>query len=64
MPDIVQNIMLIAPTTHFVNLSQAILHRGAGFVVIWPQCIAIMAIGSVFFLLALSLFRHSLAASQ
>lgn len=64
MPDIVQNIMLIAPTTHFVNLSQAILYRGAGFEVVWPQCIAIVVIGSVFFLLALSLFRRSLAASQ
>ncbi|MCI1709878.1 MAG: ABC transporter permease [Chiayiivirga sp.] len=30
MPEIVQNIMLIAPTTHFVELSQAILYRGAG----------------------------------
>ena len=53
MPDIVQNIMLIAPTTHFVNLSQAILYRGASF-----------AIGAVFFMLALSLFRRSLAASR
>ncbi len=26
----VQNIMLVAPTTHFVELSQAILYRGAG----------------------------------
>jgi hypothetical protein len=30
MPEFVQNIMLIAPTTHFVELSQAILYRGAG----------------------------------
>jgi ABC-2 type transport system permease protein len=34
MPEIVQNIMLIAPTTHFVELSQAILYRGAG----WRRC--------------------------
>jgi ABC-2 type transport system permease protein len=64
MPDIVQNIMLVAPTTHFVSLSQAILYRGAGFDVVWPQFIAIISIGCLFFLLALSLFRKSLAASQ
>jgi ABC-2 type transport system permease protein len=64
MPDIVQNIMLIAPTTHFVNLSQAILYRGASLDVVWPQFIAIIGIGAVFFMLALSLFRRSLAASQ
>lgn len=64
MPDIVQNIMLIAPTTHFVNLSQAILYRGASLDVVWPQFIAIIVIGAVFFMLALSLFRRSLAASQ
>jgi ABC-2 type transport system permease protein len=64
MPDIVQNIMLIAPTTHFVNLSQAILYRGASLDVVWPQFVAIIGIGAVFFMLALSLFRRSLAASQ
>jgi ABC-2 type transport system permease protein len=26
---------LIAPTTHFVSLTQAILYRGAGFDVVW-----------------------------
>ena len=30
MPEIVQNIMLAAPTTHFTALAQAILYRGAG----------------------------------
>ncbi len=31
MPSLVQNIMQIAPTTHFVNLAQAVLYRDAGF---------------------------------
>lgn len=64
MPDIVQQIMLAAPTTHFVSLSQAILYRGAGFDVVWPSFLAIIAIGAVFFVLALALFRRSLAAAQ
>ncbi|MBX7212365.1 MAG: ABC transporter permease, partial [Verrucomicrobiaceae bacterium] len=35
MPGFVQDIMLAAPTTHFVQLAQAILFRGAGFDVVW-----------------------------
>ena len=31
-PQLVQDIMLTMPTTHFVSLAQAILYRGASFV--------------------------------
>ncbi|MGX2039847.1 ABC transporter permease [Methylocaldum sp. MU1018] len=57
MPELVQNLMLAAPTTHFVALAQAILYRGAGFGIVWPQFLALIAIGSVFFALALARFR-------
>ncbi|WP_046481843.1 ABC transporter permease [Pseudomonas veronii] len=60
MPVAVQNIMLAAPTTHFVELSQAILFRGASFSVIWPQLLALTVIGSIFFVVALSRLRKSL----
>lgn len=62
MPEIVQTIMLAAPTTHFTGLAQAILYRGAGFDIVWPQFAAIIAIGLVFFVGALLRFRASLAA--
>lgn len=64
MPEIVQTIMLAAPTTHFTALAQAILYRGAGVDVVWPQLIAIMGIGTVFFVGALLRFRASLAAQS
>lgn len=60
MPEVVQDIMLTAPTTHFVSLAQAILYRGAGFDVVWPSFLAIVAIGVVFFLAALARFRKSI----
>lgn len=63
MPEIVQQIMLTAPTTHFVSLAQAILYRGAGFDVVWPSFLAIIAIGAIFFALSLALFRRSLATA-
>ena len=63
MPEFVQKIMLLAPTTHFVSFSQAILYRGAGFDVVWPSFLAIIGIGAAFFLTALAFFRKSIAAT-
>lgn len=60
MPELVQNLMLAAPTTHFVSASQAILYRGAGLDVVWPQFLAIAAIGAVFFVVALARFRRTI----
>ncbi len=60
MPELVQQVMLFAPTTHFVELAQAILFRSAGAAVVWPQLLALAAIGVVFFVGALSRLRKSL----
>jgi ABC-2 type transport system permease protein len=60
MPELVQTIMLAAPNTHFVMLAQAVLFRGAGLGVVWPQLLALVGIGTVFFMLALRQFRASL----
>lgn len=60
MPEIVQNIMMFAPTTHFVELGQAILYRGAGLSVVWTSFAWLLAIGTVFFLIALRRFRSSI----
>ena len=57
MPEIIQFIMLAAPNTHFIILSQAILFRGAGFDVVWPQFLALAVIGGALFWLALQRFR-------
>lgn len=60
MPWLVQDIMLAAPTTHFVSAAQAILYRGGGLDVVWPQCLAILAIGTVMFVGALARFRKTI----
>ncbi|NUF50098.1 ABC transporter permease [Gilliamella sp. ESL0250] len=60
MPEIVQNIMMFAPTTHFVELGQAILYRGAGLSMVWTSFAWLLAIGTVFFLIALRRFRSSI----
>ena len=53
MPELAQNIMLVALTTHFVSLSQAILFRGAELEVVWPPMLALVVIGSVLLILSL-----------
>jgi ABC-2 type transport system permease protein len=62
MPEVVQLVMLAAPTTHFVMLAQAILYRGAGLSMIWPQFIALAVIGATFFSLSLARFRRTIGA--
>ena len=64
MPEFVQVVMQFAPTSHFVSIAQAILYRGAGLEVVWPDLIANIVIGMVFFLVALALFRKSLIAAR
>jgi ABC-2 type transport system permease protein len=61
MPLFVQNVMLAAPSTHFVILGQAILFRGAGLSVVWPEFLALIGIGGVFFAIALMRFRKTIS---
>jgi ABC-2 type transport system permease protein len=60
MPELVQYFMLVAPTTHFIELGQAILYRGAGLEVVWRQFLALAVIGSVLFYLSARRFRRTL----
>ncbi|MBN8998153.1 MAG: ABC transporter permease, partial [Rhizobiales bacterium] len=60
VPSWLRTAMQVSPSTHFVALSQAILYRGAGIAIIWPQLAALLAIGVAFFSLALMRFRKAL----
>jgi ABC-2 type transport system permease protein len=64
MPILVQKIMLLAPTTHFVIMAQAILYRGAGLSIVWPEFLAIFGIGALFFAASLISFRRSIGTVQ
>jgi ABC-2 type transport system permease protein len=61
MPAFVQTVMLVAPTTHFVASSQAILFRGAGLAVVWPRLLAMAVIGGVLFTISLNRFRKTIS---
>jgi ABC-2 type transport system permease protein len=55
MPPWLATIMQGSPSTHFVSFAQAILYRGAGLDVVWPQFVAVAGIAGLF--LGLSLIR-------
>jgi len=60
MPEAIQFLMQAAPNTHFVMLSQAVLYRGAGLDVVWPEFVKIAVIGVILFSLALARFRRTI----
>jgi ABC-2 type transport system permease protein len=47
-----------SPTPHFVTFAQDVLYRDADLSIVWPQIVAISAIGAVYFALALDRFRR------
>lgn len=63
MPQWLQNVMQVSPSTHFVSFAQAILYRGAGLAIVWPQLLAMVAIGAAFFAVSLMRFRKAIAAA-
>jgi ABC-2 type transport system permease protein len=52
--------LLGAPNTHFVMLAQAILYRGAGLSIVWPQFVFLVLIGSTLFSVSLARFRKTI----
>lgn len=62
MPPLLATIMQASPSTHFVSFAQAILYRGAGLDVVWPEFLAVAFIGALF--LGLSLLRFRAVVAQ
>jgi ABC-2 type transport system permease protein len=62
MPEWVQQVMLGAPTTHFVMLAQGILYRGADLSAVWLQFLALAVIGVTLFTIALVRFRRTIGS--
>lgn len=60
MPQFLQYFMLIAPTTHFVELAQAILYRNAGLNIVWPSFVWLVGIAVVFFYVAWKRFKNTI----
>jgi len=64
MPEWLQTLLLLSPTTHFFNSALAILYRGAGLDSVWTEFVSVAAIGTVFFAIALGRFRRTITVIQ
>jgi ABC-2 type transport system permease protein len=64
MPEIIQNLMALAPTTHYVALAQSVLFRGAGLDMVWPQFLMVALIGAAFLTLAHHRLRSTIGSMQ
>ncbi|TPQ48326.1 ABC transporter permease [Prosthecomicrobium hirschii] len=63
MPKALQDAMHVSPSVYFVQFSQAILYRGAGFEVVWFPLAMMAGIGAVLLAFAVSRFRRMLEKS-
>jgi ABC-2 type transport system permease protein len=64
MPPWLATAMQASPSTHFVSFAQAILFRGAGMDVVWPEFVIVALIGGLFFVLAILRFRSVAAQAN
>jgi ABC-2 type transport system permease protein len=64
MPELLQQVMLVSPTTHVVAFSQSVLFRGAGLDIVWPSLLVTGLIGIVAFAAALARFRSTVTLNQ
>jgi ABC-2 type transport system permease protein len=51
-------MLIISPTPHFVAFAQTVLFRGADLSIVWPQLLALAALGSVYFAFSRRRFRR------
>ncbi|AKU96574.1 ABC-type multidrug transport system, permease component [Labilithrix luteola] len=63
-PKWLQYLTFFLPARHFVSFSQVIIYRGGGLSAVWKQFLMVGAIGLVFFVYSLGLFRKSIAVSK
>jgi len=63
MPSWLRVVMQTSPSTHFVSFAEAILYRGAGLDVVWPQFLAVAVVGGLFLGLSLVRFRKVASAA-
>ena len=64
MPEILQRIMIVSPTAHFVAFCQSVVFRGAGIDIVWPELLATAVLGVLAFSAALARFRRTVSLTR
>lgn len=63
-PEIIQPITWFLPSRHYMAFAQAVVFRGAGFDIVWPQFLAMTLLGAAFFATSLAMFRRSITTGK
>lgn len=63
-PEIIQPVTWLLPSRHYTSFAQAVVFRGAGVSIVWPQLLTMIFLGSIFFAGSLALFRRSISVSK
>lgn len=63
-PEWLRPITALLPSRHYMAYAQAVVFRGAGLDIVWPQLLAVAALGGAFFAGSLLLFRRSIAIAK
>ena len=63
-PQWLQYITWFLPSRHYLSFSEAVVYRGAGFDIVWPEFALISALGAAFFGLSLVLFRRAISRAN
>lgn len=61
MPQILQTVANIFPIRHWMIIMRGIMLKGVGLEVFWPRLLAILGLGLVLMLIALTLFQQALS---
>ena len=63
-PEIIQPATWLLPSRHYMEFAQAVIFRGAGMDIVWPQFLIVAGLGLIFLLASLALFRRSISVSR
>ncbi|MBK1636006.1 ABC transporter permease [Rhodovulum adriaticum] len=63
-PAAIQPFTWFLPSRHYMAFAQAVVFRGAGFEIVWPQFLTVAGLGWVFLAASLALFRRSVSTSR
>jgi ABC-2 type transport system permease protein len=58
MPGFLQRASVVSPLRHYMDVILGVFLKGAGLAELWPQGLALLAIGAVLYATAWAVFRR------
>lgn len=62
-PELVQPFTWLLPSRHYMAFAQAVVFRGAGTEIVWPELLTMAGLGAAYLTGSMMLFRRSLSAA-